>query len=131
MDPVSFEKVKPKNVPFPLPAISGNQTQALKMSFENNTVEGWVQDTGEWYIKGVVTHSRLLCATYELGIKLGRGDPACLNVQWLTEVAFGTMRRQCNSTPITHVGGGEAPAFQSALAQATCVQVVVKCTGKC
>jgi hypothetical protein len=24
MDPVSFEKVKPENIPFPLPPISGN-----------------------------------------------------------------------------------------------------------
>jgi len=111
--------------------VQTNNSQAQKKSFADNDTEGWLQQNGDWYIKGMVTHTRLRCATYQLGIQLGKGSPACLNVEWLTDIHYGTMERQCNSSPVQHIGGGSMPELQHLLQQATCVRVAVKCTGTC
>lgn len=112
-------------------SIQINKAQAIKKSFQGDTVEGWLQQNGDWFIKGTVTHSRLRCATYQLGLQLGKGNPSCLNVEWISEIQYGTMQQQCNSAPVQHTGGGSMPELQNLLEQATCVQVVVKCTGTC
>ena len=112
-------------------SFQSNKNQPIKKSFQSNEVEGWLQANGDWDIKGTVTHTRLRCATYQLGVQLGKGNPACLNVEWLTEVQYGTLQQQCNSAPVQHVGGGSMPELKSLLEQATCVQVVVKCAGTC
>ncbi len=120
------------NTILPLVAdVQTNKAQAIKKSFQGNAVEGWLQQNGDWFIKGTVTHSRLRCATYQLGVQLGKGNPSCLNVEWISEIQYGTMQQQCNSAPVQHTGGGSMPELQNLLEQATCVQVVVKCTGTC
>lgn len=112
-------------------SIQTNKAQAIKKSFQGDTVEGWLQQNGDWFIKGTVTHTRLRCATYQLGVQIGKGNPSCLNVEWISEIQYGTMQQQCNSAPVQHTGGGNMPELQNLLKQATCVQVVVKCTGTC
>jgi hypothetical protein len=120
------------NTSLPLvPTIQPNKSSPLKKSFQSNEVEGWLQSNGDWFIKGTVTHQRLRCATYQLGIKLGKGNPGCLNVEWVSDVQYGTMQQQCNSAPVLHTGGGNMPELQNLLQKASCVQVVVKCTGQC
>ena len=120
------------NTQLPLIAVmQGNNSQASQKSFQGNEVEGWFQQTGDWYIKGVVAHHRLRCATYQLGIQLGKGNPSCLNVEWLTAVNYGTMQEQCNSASVQHVGGGNLPELRKVLDQATCVQISIKCSGAC
>lgn len=108
-----------------------SQKHSLKKSFQDREVEGWLSEDTNWYIKGTVEHQRLRCATYRLGVQLGKGKPACLNVQWLTNVYYGTLRKQCNSAPVVHVGGGEMPELANLLTQATCVRVVTSCSGHC
>jgi len=108
-----------------------NAKQALKKTFKDFNTEGWLADNGEWHIKGTVTHNRLRCATYQLGVQLGKGNPACLNIEWLTDVQYGTTRQHCNSSPLVHVGGGNLPALTNILKDATCARVVVRCTGTC
>jgi hypothetical protein len=108
-----------------------NQKQSLKKTFREGDLEGWLSTDSNWYIKGTVTHTRLRCATYSLGIQLGKGNPACLNVKWLTRVSYGTSRKQCNSAPMIHAGGGDMPELANVLKEATCVRVVTRCTGAC
>lgn len=108
-----------------------NKKQDLKKSFQDRDVEGWLNADGNWYIKGIVTHQRLRCATYQLGVQLGKGNPACLNVEWITDVQYGTMKKHCNSAPREHVGGGEMVELRNILKDATCVKVVTRCTGVC
>ena len=121
-----------KKIDLPLTAETQfNQKQDLKMSFQDRDVEGWLNADGNWYIKGIVTHSRLRCANYQLGVQLGKGKPACLNVEWITDVKYGTSKKHCNSAPRTHVGGGEMPELRNVLKDATCVRVVTRCTGTC
>jgi len=108
-----------------------NAKQPLKKTFKDFNAKGWLSENGEWHIKGIVTHNRLRCATYQLGIQLGKGNPACLNIAWLTDVQYGTTRQHCNSSPLEHVGGGNITALTNILKDATCARVVVRCTGTC
>jgi len=107
-----------------------NQKDALKKKFDDGNFSGWLSTDASWQIKGRVGHNRLLCATYELGVQLGKGAPACLNVKWIPGVYFGTRKNQCNSSTVLHTGGGEVPEFKTQLHQATCVRVVTNCFGK-
>lgn len=112
-------------------SIQFNKNQPMKKSFQGGEVEGWLQDKGDWYIKGTVKHNRLRCATYQLGVQLGKGSPACINIEWLTDVEYGTLKQHCNSASLEHVGGGELPMLANVLKDATCVRVVVRCSGTC
>jgi len=108
-----------------------NQKQPLKKSFEARDLKGWLSADSNWYIEGTVTHQRLRCASYELGIQLGKGSPGCLNIEWLTDVQYGTRKKHCNSATLVHVGGGEMPELRNILKDATCVKIITRCTGTC
>ena len=108
-----------------------NPKDALKKTFQDGNFSGWLSTDANWYIKGRVPHTRLRCATYELGVQLGKGAPACLNVKWISGVHYGTRKSQCNSTTMEHSGGGEVPEFKTKLNDATCVRIITKCTGVC
>jgi hypothetical protein len=108
-----------------------NKNEPIKKVFKDFEYEGWLNSEGDWNIKGKVTHNRLRCAHYELGIQLGKGAPACLNVEWLAEIYYGTRKEQCNSVAMNHSGGGEIELLTTDLKDITCVKVVTKCTGTC
>ena len=92
---------------------------------------GEIRTTGAWSISNTVVHTRLRCATYETGIQLGKGDPACSQVQWLTNVQYGTRQTHCNSATLVHTGGGEFSGMAGVIEAATCVRVVTRCMGTC
>lgn len=108
-----------------------NKNEPVKKVFKDFEYEGWFNSEGDWNIQGKVTHGRLRCATYELGVQLGKGSPACLNVKWLANTYYGTRKKQCNSVAMNHSGGGEIEMLTSGLKDITCVKVVTKCTGTC
>jgi hypothetical protein len=117
-----------------LPVGSSAQTtsgQPVKKTFQRQGMSGWLDETGDWHISSEVHHGRLRCATYETGIQLGRGNPACSDVEWLTGVEYATRLRHCNSATRIHAGGGELADGANRFAQTTCVRVVVRCEGTC
>jgi hypothetical protein len=121
-----------KTVDLPLSEeIRFDEKQPLRKSFHGFAVEGWLNSESEWSIKGTVSHSRLRCATYRLGVQLGKGHPGCLNTEWVTGISYGTRETQCNSATLVHQGGGEMPALTTQLKDATCVRVVTQCKGVC
>lgn len=99
--------------------------------FQVGAIRGSVQESGAWNIRAEVPHKPLRCATYETGIRLGKGDATCDKVEWLTDVQYGTKQVQCNGATMVHSGGGRFDLPQSATAPANCAQVVVRCTGAC
>lgn len=109
--------------------------QALSREFSRGGTQGWIQQTGDWHISRQVVHTRLLCATYETGIQLGKGNgigkQACSNVEWLTDVQYGTRRTHCNSATLVHTGGGEFANMTDLFDDSTCVRVVTRCRGVC
>jgi len=118
-----------------LPVGSSAQTingQPSKKTFQRQGMEGWLDNTGAWHIEMDVHHGRLRCGSYETGIQLGRGNPACSDdVEWLTGVQYATRLRHCNSASRLHAGGGEFSDAANRLHDVTCVRVVVRCEGIC
>ena len=117
-----------------LPLTAATQSvagQPSRRTFEKQGIQGWLDATGAWQIKAEVNHSRILCGTYETGIQLGRGNPACSDVQWLTGAEFVSRQRQCNSATRLHRGSGRFSEAPSRLEEVSCVRLVVRCEGTC
>ena len=99
--------------------------------FQRQGVQGWLDETGAWHIEGEVEHGRLRCATYRVGIQLGRGKPACAKPEWLTGIEYATRLRHCNSASRLHAGGGVFPGSAFQFEEVSCARVVVRCEGGC
>ena len=113
------------------PASRPRGEQVPTKDFQRGDALGWIRKTGAWNIRAAVAHPRLRCATYETGIQLGAGSRACSDVQWLTNVEFGTRQTQCNNATAVHAGGGKSAEAGNAFGSSTCVRVVTRCTGAC
>ena len=113
------------------PASKNGTDQGTGRTFEGTETQGSIDAAGAWTLSTGVTHNRLRCATYETGIQLGKGNPACTKVEWLTEADFGSSRRHCNSAVMIHKGSGKLTGSNDAFQTSTCVRVVTKCTGAC
>lgn len=94
-------------------------------------MKGWLDKKGAWHISAEVQHGRVRCGTYRTGIQLGKGTPACTDVNWFTGVAYATRLRHCNSATRVHTGGGEFSDVANRVADVTCVRFVVRCEGTC
>jgi len=105
--------------------------QPAKKTFQRQGVEGWLDEAGAWQLEAEVDHGRLRCATYETGIQLGRGTPACADAEWLTGVEYATRLRHCNSATRLHAGGGVFPQAADRFEEISCVRVLVRCEGAC
>jgi len=105
--------------------------QPSRKTFERQGTAGWLDETGRWRISREVHHGRLRCGTYETGIQLGRGNPACTDVEWLTAVEPVARLRHCNSATRIHAGGGELSDGVNRFTETTCVRIVVRCEGTC
>lgn len=103
-----------------------------KIEFKFDDASAWLRSNGDWYIDGEVIHTRLRCATYQLGMRFGHGNPACVNVEWLTEPRFVTSKKQCNSAVVPHEGGENDPALASEFERITCAERLIRCSdGAC
>jgi hypothetical protein len=105
--------------------------QPSRKNFQRQGMQGWLDDTGAWHIRGEIQHGRLRCATYATGIQLGRGGQDCSNPEWLTDVEYTTSLMHCNGATRLHEGGGNFPAADNRLAEVNCVRVLVRCEGAC
>lgn len=104
------------------------QGEPSRWTFQDFNVSGWVDEDGFWHIRSEISHGRIRCATYDVGIQLGKGLPGCSNVRWLSNVEHASRIRHCNSATRIHSGGGRF--FDTSLVQAAnCVRVVVRCEG--
>jgi hypothetical protein len=87
---------------------------------------------GELYVETWVQHRGLLCATYEVGVRFGHGDPGCANVQWLGPARYVTSRVQCNNAIVEHVGVDTEFQLRADFDQITCAQRMIRCvSGSC
>jgi hypothetical protein len=86
---------------------------------------------GAWHMQREVHHGRLRCGSYETGIQIGRGAPACSAVEWLTDIEYVTRLRHCNSASRVHAGQGRFPGLADSLQDVSCVRIAVRCEGAC
>jgi hypothetical protein len=104
----------------------------LEFDFGRNRGKAWLARKGELYIETWVQHRGFLCATYEVGVRFGHGDPGCANVQWLAPAKYVTSRRQCNNAVVLHVGGDTDVELTAEFDQVTCAQRMIRCvSGNC
>jgi len=102
-----------------------------RLEFGAGEFKGWLDRRGEWHVEGDVTHVGLLCGVYETGLRFGRGNPGCTNVQWLSEVHYGSRRTQCNGATVKHAAWHNEPALEGQFERITCAERVIRCTGNC
>ena len=110
---------------------AGARPAERRWTFASQSIQGSLDGSGAWSLRAEVEHPRLRCATYEAGIRVGRGDASCDNVEWLTAPQFGPERRQCNQATVVHTGSGTFELPQSAVGSVNCVGVVLRCSGAC
>ena len=104
------------------------EDEPARWTFQDFNVAGWVDENGFWHTRSEVSHGRLRCATYEVGVQLGKGLPGCSNVRWLSDVEYASRVRHCNSATRIHSGGGRF--FDTSIVEAAnCVRVLVRCEG--
>ncbi len=102
-----------------------------KVNFNFGRMKAWLNSDGDWNIQGRVKHTGLLCATYEVGMRFGAGDPGCARVEWLSEVMYVTSQRQCNSAVSQHVGGDYGSFIKADFDRVTCAERIIRCNGGC
>ena len=113
------------------PMRAGAQPAEHRWTFATQSIQGSLDASGAWSVRTEIDHPRLRCATYEAGIRVGRGDSSCNNVEWLTAPQFGPERRQCNQATVVHSGTGRIDLPQGASGRINCVGVVLRCSGAC
>ena len=128
--PQQFRIVRQVELPLTSSAEIMNHQPARK-TFQRQGIQGWLDEAGAWRLEVEVHHGRLRCATYETGIRFGRGNPACDNVEWLDDIEYASRVRQCNSASRLHTAGGEFFAIADGVSAVSCVRVLVRCEGAC
>lgn len=113
------------------PVLDSDRSESLTREFRDRDTRGWINATGAWNLTSPVVHTRLRCATYETGIQIGKGNPACSQVKWLTDIKYGSRRTQCNNAIVIHTGEGEFTEMRQLFEHSTCVRVVTRCKGPC
>lgn len=129
-EPGTYRIVSILDVPLKLSS-KPHTEQAVSKVFSQRETRGRILQTGAWNISSVVVHTRLRCGTYETGVQLGKGNPACSDVEWLTDIDYGTRRTHCNSAALVHTGGGEFANMTDLFEASTCVRVITRCEGAC
>jgi len=102
-----------------------------RLDFFFGDIRAWLLQNGDWHIEGNIQHHGALCATYELGIQFGIGNPGCANVNWLGIPAYVTSRTQCNNALLHHSGSDIDPDAAGIFDQINCAQRLIQCTGNC
>lgn len=106
---------------------SNNKLDKLEFKFSGGSA--WLNQKGDWYVKGFVKHNRIRCANYQIGIRFGKGENGCINPEWQTDYEYGTNVEQCNSAELEHAGGGYFSELENKIENITCAQIDVKCFG--
>jgi len=114
-----------------LSGFSSVLTGPAKKDFRFNALKLWLNNEGDWIIEGQVRHIGLQCASYEIGVRFGAGDPGCTNVEWLMEPLYVTNKRQCNNSVVQHTGGEQGSFIKQDFARVSCAERFIRCRGVC
>jgi len=102
-----------------------------RLGFDFGDFEATLNKKGKMTVKGWVSHSRLRCGNYSVGLRFGQGEHGCTNVKWLTEAKYLTHKTQCNKAKLEHdgfeIGEKESLVFD----KVSCGQLLIRCSGAC
>ena len=103
----------------------------LDFDFRSGETTAWLNGGGDFHVHGWIPHRGLLCATYRVGVRFGVGSPGCQNVDWITDPVYVTSQYQCNGARVEHEGGDTLPDIGARVAQISCAERVIRCSGAC
>lgn len=109
----------------------GDNTKIFFSFDENAELKAWLRDNGDWHLEGWIKHNRFRCGSYRLGLRFGKGNFSCANVNWMTETQFIGKKTQCNQSQMHHSGYNTSPSISSLTHEITCAQLVIQCSGTC
>lgn len=102
-----------------------------RLEFDFGDIKATLNKDGDMTVKGWVSHVRLRCANYSIGLRFGQGEQGCTNVRWLTEEKYLTFQTQCNSAKMEHNGFETGDAEAAQFDQVTCAERLLRCSGVC
>ena len=114
------------------PAAEWNKDgKPVKLDFDFGDFKAWARRDGSWNAEGVVQHRGLQCGTYTLSLRVGRGRPDCVDVQWFGEPRTVASVTLCNNAPGPLTGGNNEFRDAARFDEITCAERVIRCTGNC
>lgn len=103
----------------------------LEFNFGADDFTAWARRDGSWNAEGIVHHEGLQCGTYTLSLRLGQGEPGCINVKWFREPRAVAKTTLCNNADGTLAGGNTEFQDAARFDEITCAERSVSCTGTC
>lgn len=114
------------------PAAEWNKDgKPVKLEFDFGDFKAWARRDGSWSADGTVQHRGLMCGTYTLLLRVGRGNPGCVDVQWFGEPRAVASEKLCNDAPGPLTGGNNEFRNAARFDEITCAERVISCTGNC
>lgn len=114
------------------PAAEWNKDgKPVKLEFDFGDFKAWARRDGSWNAEGRVQHHGLLCATYTLSLRVGRGTPGCTDVQWFGEQRAVASVKLCNEAPGILAGGNTEFRDAARFDEITCAERTISCNGNC
>ena len=102
-----------------------------KVDFDFGDFTAWARRDGSWNAEGMVHHNGLLCGTYTLSLRLGQGNPGCINVKWFGEPGAVGKVTLCNNADGKLTGGNTEFVDTARFDEITCAERVITCSGTC
>jgi hypothetical protein len=103
----------------------------VKLEFDFGDFKAWARRDGSWNAEGSVQHRGFRCATYTLLLRVGHGNPGCMNVRWFREPAPVASVQLCNNAPKMLSAGNMEFRDTARFDEITCAERVISCSGTC
>jgi len=103
----------------------------VRIDFDFGDVKAWARRDGSWNAEGTIQHRGMLCATYTLSLRVGRGEPACNKVKWFNEPRAVANTVLCNNAPGFISGGNTEFRDKARFNEITCAERTISCSGNC
>jgi len=103
----------------------------VKLDFDFGDFKAWARRDGSWNAEGTVQHRGLMCATYTLLLRVGHGNPGCMDVRWFREPVPVASTQVCNNAPAMLSGGNLEFRDAARFDEITCAERIISCSGTC
>ena len=103
----------------------------VKLDFDFGDFKAWARRDGSWNAEGTVQHRGLMCATYTLLLRVGHGNPGCMDVHWFREPVPVASTQVCNNAPAMLSGGNLEFRDAARFDEITCAERIISCSGTC
>ncbi|WP_430231884.1 hypothetical protein [Nitrosomonas communis] len=103
----------------------------VKLEFDFGDFKAWARRDGSWNAEGTVQHHGLMCGTYTLLLRVGHGNPGCMDVQWFREPVPVASIQLCNNASGMLSGGNLEFRDATRFDDITCAERIISCSGTC